>query len=93
MPSANDPPYFSPILLEVQEERVRQVHKWGLSLDDKNGFSDWHEVIADYNGWARRMFCMGSADKGRRRLVQLASLAVAQIETLDRQQLNQKEQS
>jgi hypothetical protein len=84
MPSANDLPYIPPVLLEVQMERNRQDGKWGAESDDRYNPLDWHEIIADYNGWARRMLCMGSIDKGRRRLIQIAALAVAQVEALDR---------
>lgn len=73
------------ILEEVADERQRQDEKWGgAESDDKNNPLDWHEVIADYNGWARRMLCMGSVAKARRRLIQIAALAVAQVEALDR---------
>jgi hypothetical protein len=72
------------VLREVQAERQRQDGKWGPEQDDKNNPLDWHETIADYNSWARRMLCMGSIDKGRRRLIQIAALAVAQVEALDR---------
>lgn len=72
------------LLLEVAAERDRQDGKWGTEQDDKNNPLDWHETIADYNGWARRMLCMGSIAKGRRRLIQLAAIAVAQVEALDR---------
>lgn len=72
------------ILEEVAAERTRQTEKWGVEQDDKNNPLDWHEIIADYNGWARRMLCMGSITKGRRRLIQLAAIAVAEVEALDR---------
>lgn len=83
MPEANDFT-INPVLLEVQAERSRQNEKWGTAQDDKNNPLDWHEVIADYNGWARRMLCMGSIDKGRRRLIQVAAIAVAAVESFDR---------
>ena len=72
------------ILQEVLQERARQIGKWGAAADDNWNPLDWHEMIADYNGWARRMLCQGSPDKGRRRLIQIAALAVAQVEALDR---------
>lgn len=73
------------LLLEVAAERDRQDGKWGgESNDDQWNPLDWHELIADYNGWARRMLCMGSHDKGRRRLIQIAALALAEVEAIDR---------
>lgn len=71
-------------LYEVKQERMRQDAKWGQENDNRNTPLDWHETIADYNGWARRMLCMGSIDKGRRRLIQLAAVAIAEVEALDR---------
>lgn len=74
------------ILWEIERERQRQDGKWGGSTtDDQYTPLDWHEMIADYNAWARRMAAMGSADKARKRYVQIAALAVAAIQSLDRQ--------
>ena len=60
--------------------------------DDRWNALDWHEMIADYNAWARRMACMGSMDKARRRYVQLAALAVAAVEAIDRADKNSGEE-
>lgn len=66
-------------------ERKRQVEKWGGPLnDDALTILDWHELIADYNSWARRMATMGSYLKARQRYVQIAALAIAAVESLDR---------
>lgn len=73
------------VLKDVQAERERQHLKWdGKFNDDDWNPLDWHEMIADYNGWARRMACMGSPDKARNRYIQIAALAVAAVEALDR---------
>lgn len=73
------------ILGEVLSERGRQNMKWGGPFyDDQHAAFDWHEMIADYNGWARRMAAMGSNDKARRRYIQIAALAVAAVEAIDR---------
>jgi len=72
------------ILEEVKQERERQYDKWGTEFDDEYTALDWHEMIADYNGWARRMAAMGSQDKARRRYIQIAALAVAAIAAMDR---------
>ena len=72
------------VLLDVANERLRQHGKWdGVFDDTKYNALDWHEMISDYNGWARRMRCMGSMDKARTRYVQIAALAVAAVEALD----------
>jgi hypothetical protein len=73
------------VLSDVSSERSRQRDKWdGVFNDDNYTPFDWHEMIADYNGWARRMACMGSDDKARTRYIQIAALAVAAVEALDR---------
>lgn len=69
----------------VRAERVRQDKKWGgAEHDDQWTPFDWHEMIADYNGWARRMASMGSPFKARQRYIQVAALAVAAVEAIDR---------
>jgi len=73
-------------LAQVAEERERQDGKWGgESHDDTLSIDEWHELLSDYIGWGRRMAKMGSPDKARRRLIQVAALAVAQVEAIDRQ--------
>lgn len=73
------------ILSEVAEERQRQDEKWGgAAHDDFHRPMDWHAIISDYNGWARRMLCMNSLEKARKRFIQIAALAVAAVESIDR---------
>ena len=73
------------VIAEVALERQRQDEKWGGAInDDQWSPLDWHEMLSDYNAWARRMACMGSLDKARRRYVQLAAMAVAAVEAIDR---------
>lgn len=75
----------SPVLLDVQAERARQDLKWGgAAHDDAHETSDFVELIEDYAGWARVMAGMGSDDKARVRLIQVAALAVAAVESIDR---------
>lgn len=75
------------VLTDVENERLRQIAKWGSPSETDDIYTplDWHEMISDYNGWARRMAAMGSVEKARRRYVQIAALAVAAVESLDRQ--------
>lgn len=76
------------LMLELLAERRRQDDKWGgPNHDDQWTPFDWHEMIADYNAWARRMAAMGNLVKARRRYIQVAALAVAAVEALDRQVL------
>lgn len=72
------------IYKQLEAERILQCEKWGTYNDDNWNALDWHEMIADYNAWARRMACMGSVDKARNRYIQVAALAVAAVEALDR---------
>jgi len=74
-----------PAVLEVIDERERQISKWGDEINDDLWTPlDWHEMISDYNGWARRMAAMGSNDKARKRYIQIATLAIAAVESIDR---------
>lgn len=73
------------VLKEIQLERIRQDEKWGGPIqDDKWNAADWHAMLTDYVAWARRMWCMGSLQKSRRRFLQVAALAVAAVESIDR---------
>lgn len=71
---------------EVALERNRQNEKWGGPEQDdsrKNTF-DWISDIEAYVAWAKQMHRMGSPEKYRRRMMQVAALAVAACESHDR---------
>lgn len=71
---------------EVLEERARQDEKWGgPKHDDHHEVHSFVQLIEDYAGWARVMAQMNSLDKARNRLIQVAALAVAAVERIDRQ--------
>jgi len=73
------------ILEEIKQERERQDSKWGgPSHDDKLTIAEWVQIIQDYAGWARTMAGQNSLVKARRRLKQVAALAVAAVEAIDR---------
>lgn len=66
------------LVFEVCEERSRQDVKWGgPDHDAQHEPADWAEFIAE-------MARMGRTDKYRRRLIQVAALALAAAEALDR---------
>jgi hypothetical protein len=70
---------------EIMRERLRQDEKWGgAAHDDHHTTADFVQLIQDYAGWARTMAGMNSPAKARIRLIQVAALAVAAIETIDR---------
>lgn len=73
------------VLYDVEAERKRQDQKWGGSAhDDCHSTADFVQLIEDYAGWARVMAGMSNYEKTRNRLVQVAALAVAAVESMDR---------
>lgn len=73
------------ILEDINKERERQEGKWVGQFDDSQWSPlDWKEMIDDYNAWARRMATMGSLDKARNRYIQIAAMAVAAVEQIDK---------
>jgi hypothetical protein len=76
---------FRQVMLDVAAERGRQDAKWGgPAHDDTHAPELWIQLICDYAGWARVMAGMGNRERYRRRMVQVAALAVSAIEVLDR---------
>ena len=74
------------VLLEVANERQRQDEKWGgPSHDDFHSLHVWPRWIKNYASWADQMLDMRSYGKMRNRLIQIAAMAVAAVESLDRQ--------
>jgi hypothetical protein len=74
------------VIDEVVAERLRQDEKWGgPEADDsrKDEFA-WTADIQAYTTWANQMARMGSGEKYRRRMMQVAALAVAACESYDR---------
>lgn len=71
----------------VAAERLRQDEKWGgAEHDDKHSTADFVQLIQDYAGWARTMASMNSPERARRRLIQVAALALAACESIDRKE-------
>lgn len=72
-------------IISVLEERKIQDAKWGgPDHDDTHPLEFWPQRIQDYAGWSRVMIGMGSLVKARNRLVQVAALAIAAVECIDR---------
>ena len=83
--SGNNNPLF-----EVERERARQVAKWGgAEHDDQHSTQYFAQMIIDYAGWVRAMANMQSPGKARRRLIQIAALAIAAVESIDRKNTEQ----
>lgn len=79
-------PAIAMILLEIVNERARQDKKWGgpESDDLRKTEQDWIMDISAYTAWALQMSRMGSPDKYRHRMKQIAALATAACESFDR---------
>jgi len=73
------------VMGDVLLERNRQDIKWGgPNHDDQHSTADFCFLIQDYAGWARVMAGMDNYEKTRNRLIQVAALACAAVESLDR---------
>lgn len=67
---------------EIRKEREYQDSKWGTEFDDKNTINDWCAYIIIYLGKAVTMNI--TKEDQRKFLVKVASIAVAAIETFDK---------
>ena len=73
------------VLSDVEEERDRQNQRWGGNAhDDLHGPRDWAAFIIEHLGKALDAAEGGEADRYRRRMVEVAALAAAAVEVVDR---------
>lgn len=73
------------VLMEVADERERQDEKWGgPDHDDQHHTRAFIGFIDNYAGAARLAVNKSELSEARRRLIQVAALAVAAVESLDR---------
>ena len=87
-------PMTSQVIVDIINERARQDSKWGgQPSDDKHTPEKWVSLICDYAGWSRVLSGMGNYDKYRKRMVQVAALAVAAVQSLDRHLSNLEDAS
>ena len=73
-------------ICELNKERERQIDK-GFDNEWDDSFKtpdDWCTDIDAYVTWAKQMARMRSPEKYRRRMVQVATIAIAAIESFDR---------
>ena len=76
---------YRKVLDDIDSERERQDDKWGgADKDDATSQEFFIQLIKDYAGWARVMLGMGNSQKYRRRMIQVAALATAAVESFDR---------
>jgi NTP pyrophosphatase (non-canonical NTP hydrolase) len=73
----------SVVLLEVAEERARQDDKWGVQ-DHSPAW--WCVIETEELGEVARAIYEGDLRQTREELVQVAAVAVAAIESIDRSQ-------
>lgn len=68
------------VLLEVSEERARQDAKWGgPTHDDQHGPEEWEAFLM------KRIPAFSRADRAfRRRMIEIAALAIAAVQSYDR---------
>lgn len=67
---------------QIESERAYQDGKWGHAFDDKNTINDWSVYIGRYVSRANADKL--APDGQRTALIKVAALAVAAIETFDR---------
>lgn len=73
---------MSNVYEELKVERNYQDQKWGHDFDDKNTLNDWLTYINIYGAKAAAMDV--SKEDQRKYMVKVAALAVAALETFDR---------
>lgn len=82
------------VLADVRDERARQTEIWGgPTYDDQHGPGDWLDYLAEHTAKAEAQLELDggywylnsrAAAEYRRRLIEVAALAVAAVESFDR---------
>lgn len=70
------------ILEEIRKERQHQHELWGNDFDDRNTCNDWIAYITSYAG--KGVTLEASALEFREAMIKVATLAVAAVEAVDR---------
>lgn len=74
------------VIEEVQAERERQDEQWGgPDHDDEHSAEKWCDLVYEYLSRAWQTRHLQPSDGYRKRMVQVAALAVAAIESHDRE--------
>lgn len=73
---------FNTVLEEIRAEREYQDGEWGTKFDDNNTLNDWVTYIMIYMGQAAGM--EASPEDQRKNMLKAATLAVAAVESFDR---------
>jgi hypothetical protein len=73
------------IYFDISSERERQDAKWGGAAHDKHHtVSDWVRFIHEHASKANEAASHGDIQRARARLIEVAALAVAGLEVLDK---------
>lgn len=74
------------VIEEIVQERERQQHTegWTLEHDDRHSVAQWMMLLTRYLGRACEEAEIQNGDGYRRRLVQVAAIAAAAVESYDR---------
>lgn len=70
------------IFAEIEKEREYQDRRWGTAFDNANTINDWAAYFAAYTARATSMG--NTKEQQRAALVKVAAIAVASLETFDR---------
>ena len=88
-----EPNFLDNTLAEVRAERAYQNDKWGTTSDDtRNTPFHWVAYLAKYStGWLRGewVFTTEATNAFRTAMIKVAAIAVAAVESLDRQRSRQ----
>lgn len=66
---------------DIEYERAHQLERWGIMNDDRNTLGDW---VSHIHRYFPRLGRDASPTEQRRRMVQVAALAFAAVESFDR---------
>ena len=74
------------VLAQVKAERARQDQKWGgPAHDNTHTMLEWVNLIKAYAQWSWVVLNLQNSDEARNKMIQVAALAVAVVEWMDRQ--------
>lgn len=73
-----------PILMEVLQERIKQEKKWGQQSHDP---LKWNAILGEEFGEVSKSILEKDRDNYREELIQVAAVAIAAIECLDRRKI------
>lgn len=80
------------IYAEIEAERQYQEVKWGNASDDRNSPWEWVSFIANYaTKWMKGLYAplpRTDVTDFRLKMIKTAAIAVAAVESIDRQRVN-----